>query len=97
MDVSRLSQGVWFPGNREKGLKMDKFFKFSMVFLLVGLVSESRSAAAFFHSRVQTVEVVLAVSEFYSNPGRVTVPAGKVKFIIMNLGNYTHGLAFAGG
>ena len=76
---------------------MDKFLKISMVFLLVGIVSDSRPAAAFFHSRVQTVEVVLAASEFYFNPSRVTVPAGKVKFIIMNLGNYTHGLAFAGG
>jgi len=76
---------------------MDMFFKIPMVFLLVGIVSDSRSAAAFFHSRVQTVEVVLAASEFYFNPSRVTVPAEKVKFIIMNLGNYTHGLAFAGG
>jgi uncharacterized cupredoxin-like copper-binding protein len=78
-------------------LKVDKFFKIPIVFLLVGIVSDPRSAAAFFHSRVQTVEVVLAASEFYFNPSRVTVPAGKVKFIIMNLGNYTHGLAFAGG
>lgn len=75
---------------------MDKFLKIPMVFLLVGIVSDSRPAAAFFHSRVQTVEVVLAASEFYFNPSRVTVPVGKVKFIIMNLGNSSHGLAFGG-
>ncbi len=76
---------------------MDKFLKIPMVFLLVGIVSDSRPAAAFFHSRAQTVEVVLAASEFYFNPSRVTVPAGKVKFIIINLGTYSHGLAFGGG
>ena len=76
---------------------MPKFLKIPMVFLLIGIVSDSQSAVAFFHSREKTVEVVLTVSEFYFNPSRVTVPAGKVKFIIMNLGNYTHGLAFAGG
>ena len=76
---------------------MYKFLEISLVFLFVGLVSESRAAAAFFHSREETVEVVLAASEFYFNPSRVTFPAGKVKFIIMNLGAYSHGLAFDGG
>ncbi len=76
---------------------MQKFLKIALVFLFVGSVSESRPAAAFFHSREQTVEVVLVASEFYFNPSRVTVPAGKVKFIIMNLGNSSHGLAFGEG
>ncbi len=76
---------------------MYKFFKISLVFLFVGLVSDSRPAAAFFHSREPIVEVVLTVSEFYFNPSRVTVPVGKVKFTIMNVGNYSHGLAFGGG
>ncbi len=76
---------------------MYKSLKIPIALLFVGLVLGFRPAAAFIHSRVQTVEVVLAASEFYFNPSRVTVPAGKVKFIIMNLGNYTHGLAFAGG
>ena len=57
----------------------------------------SHPAAAFIHSRVQTVEVVLTVSEFYFNHSRVTVPVGKVKFIIINVGNYSRGLAFGGG
>jgi len=43
------------------------------------------------------VEVVLTVSEFYFNHSRVTVPVGKVKFIIINVGNYSRGLAFGGG
>lgn len=76
---------------------MYKFLIIPMVLLLVGSASLSRPAAAFIHSRGQTIEVVLAVSEFYFNPSRVTVPAGKVKFIIMNLGNSSHGLAFGGG
>jgi len=76
---------------------MYKSLKIPIALLFVGLVLGSHPAAAFIHSRVQTVEVVLAANEYYFNPSRVTVPAGKVKFIIMNLGNYTHGLAFAGG
>ena len=43
------------------------------------------------------MEVVLTVSEFYFNHSRVTVPVGKVKFIIINVGNYSRGLAFGGG
>ncbi len=76
---------------------MHKFLKIALVFLFVGSVSDSRPAAAFIHSREPIVEVVLTVSEFYFNPSRVTVPVGKVKFIIMNVGNYSHGLAFGGG
>jgi len=76
---------------------MHKFLKIALVFLFVGSVSDSRPAAAFIHSREPIVEMVLTVSEFYFNPSRVTVPVGKVKFIIMNVGNYSHGLAFGGG
>lgn len=76
---------------------MYKFLKISLVFLFVGLVSDSRPAAAFFHSRERTVEVVLTASEFYFNPSRVTVPAGKVKFVIKSRGRYPHGFAFDGG
>ncbi len=88
---------MWIPRKRKKNLKLYKFLKIPLVFLLVGFVSDTRPAAAFVHSRGQTVEVVLVASEVYFNPSRVTVPAGKVKFIIMNLGNYSHGLAFDGG
>ncbi len=88
---------MWIPRKRKKNLKMYKFLKIPLIFHLVGFVSDTRPAAAFFHSREQTVEVVLVASEFYFNPSRVTVPAGKVKFIIMNLGNSSHGLAFGGG
>jgi len=42
---------------------------------------------------VSRCEVVINASEFYFSPSKVTVPAGRVKFIIVNIGNYSHGLA----
>ena len=42
--ISRLRQGVWFPGNREKDLRMDMFLKIPMVFLLVEIVSDAEGS-----------------------------------------------------
>ena len=76
---------------------MHKFLKISFVLIFVGSVSDSRPAAAFYHSRERTVKVSLGASEFYFDPRSVTVPAGEVNFVIRNRGRYPHGLAFDGG
>ncbi len=78
-------------------MAMLKFLAVPLVALIIAVVSNFRLADAFFHSRGKVVEVALGASEFYFNPSKVTVPAGKVKFIVMNVGSYSHGLAFDSG